>query len=359
MKKILYYLRALNIGGAETFVCNVLEKIDTAQYHIDIVLQSDKNENVRLLELCKKKDVKIFYTLPFEKHYFKSYKQLLSIVKDNGYDVIHLHANSLINNIPILVARKAKCKFVVHSHNSNNNVGGAIGKYIHYFNRWLMNHGEVVRLSCSDKAAKWMFGSQKYQLINNGINLDTYKYNNQSRIELRKKYNIDDNILVWGHVSRFVEAKNHDFLIKCFDYYNKKNPESKLVLVGDGPLFFKIKTETNKPNIIFLGSISETSRFYSMFDLMVFPSLFEGLPFTLVEAQASGLPILASENITKLVNITGLINYLSLNKSWDEWISHIPSKLSETQRVKTSQMMKNSVFDSDTTIKQISNCYEN
>lgn len=358
MIKILYYLRALNIGGAETFIFNVLERLDTQLYHIDIALQSNNNENIRLLELCEQKGVKIFYTCPFERNYLRSYKQLLNIVNENGYDVIHLHANSLINNIPVRVARKTHCKLVVHSHNSNNNEGGFVGKTVHYINRWIMNRGEVVRLSCSDKAGKWMFADRKYELVNNGINLDNYKYNLRARVVIRNRLGLSDDTIVWGHVARFVEAKNHVFLIKCFEYYNRKNPNSKLLLLGDGPLFEKIKNNTKNSNVIFLGSITDTSEYYSVFDVMVFPSLFEGLPFTLVEAQASGLPILASDNVTKLVNISGLIRYLSLDETIESWCASLPKILSDEERYVVVDTMQNSVFDSKVTVEQITKCYK-
>ena len=97
--------------------------------------------------------------------------------------------------------------------------------------------------------------------------------------------------------------------------------------------------------------------YYSLFDVMVFPSLFEGLPFTLVEAQASGLPILASDNITKLVNVTGLITYMSLNKTVAEWCSNIPKILSYRERLEASEKMKNSAFDSNVTVNQLCTIY--
>lgn len=359
MIKILYYLRALNVGGAETFIYNVLDKIDISECHIDIVLQTTENKNNQLLGLCNAKGVRIFYTDTFEEHFIKSYRQLLSIVRENSYDAIHLHANSLINNIPILVSRKTKCLLVVHSHNSSNNVGGIIGKTIHYFHRWLMNKGNVTRLSCSDKAGKWMFGDKPYTIINNGINLDRFKYDAKSRKQLRLELRITDNTIVWGHVGRFVRAKNHTFLIKCFEEYNKTCPNSKLVLLGDGPLFDQVRNSTQNKNILFLGSISNTSKYYSLFDLMVFPSLFEGLPFVLVEAQAAGLPILASDNITKLVNVTGLIEYFDLDNCEKNWCLKVASMLEGNDRGYYYKIMINSIFDSETTIKQLYEFYRN
>lgn len=355
--KILYYLRALNIGGAETFVYNVLDKIDTDRFSIDIVLQSDKNENKRLISLCEEKHITIHYTCPFEKNYFKSYGQLLKLVETNQYDIIHYHANSLINNIPLLVARKTGCRLVVHSHNSSNNIGGFIGRSLHYLNRWILSHSNAVCLSCSDKAGKWMFGTKPNTIVNNGINLDTFKFDPNSRSSLRKELSIDEETFVWGHVGRFVQAKNHRFLIACFEAYNKIYPNAKLVLLGDGPLFDEVKSSTKNGNIVFLGSLQDTSKYYSMFDVMVFPSFFEGLPFVLVEAQAAGLQILASDTITKLVDVTGSITYHSLNDSIEGWINSLSQSKRAEERLAFGKKMKGTRFDSSVTVQQICKHY--
>lgn len=355
--KILFYLRALNIGGAETFIYNILEKINLKVYSIDIVLQSENNENKRLMTLCEEKGVNIYYIPPFEKSYFDSYNQLLKLVRQNSYDIIHYHANSLINNIPLFVAKRCKCHIVIHSHNSSNNIGGIIGKVVHYINRGLTYYLNVTRLSCSEKAGKWMFGKKTYQIINNGINLNSFSYDAESRVKLRQSLSINDNTIVWGHIGRFVQAKNHHFLIKCFEEYNLRVPLSKLILIGDGPLFSEIKSNNRNANIIFLGTQHEISKYYSMFDVMVFPSLFEGLPFVLVEAQASGLPILASDNITHLVNVSHLIKYESLSSPISKWIENIPAARTENQRLETMNLMKNTSFDSTTTVQQLVDSY--
>lgn len=279
-------------------------------------------------------------------------------MRDNGYDAIHFHANSLINNLPIRVAKKTKCKLIIHSHNSNNNVGGFIGKILHLYNRRTIIRSNAIRLSCSDKAGLWMFGDREYALINNGINLDTFIFDQKARIELRKKYNIPQDAFVWGHVGRFVKAKNHAFLVKCFNYFSIGHSETRLVSLGDGPLFNEIKESTSNDKILFLGSLQNTSKFYSMFDVLVFPSFFEGLPFVLVEAQASGLPIIASDRISCTVDKTGLVKFLSLDNSIDEWINVIESVNKLEDRPRYCDLLRNTIYDSDMTVRQIVEIYE-
>lgn len=359
--RVLYFLRQLNIGGAETFAYNVLEKIDSEKYHIDFVVQDKKIKNTALQQLCENTQSNI-YTIPaFEKNYLSSIYQCIKLIKKNRYDVVHYHANSLINMVPYYSCAITNTNLIIHSHNSSNNLGGNFGRCLHILNRKFLANKPIGRLACSDKAGNWMFGNKKYILINNGINIDKFKYSAQTGSKLRKKYNISESDIVIGHIGRFTKAKNHKFLIECFQKIARIK-EAKLVMVGDGPLLNDFKRKYgNNPNIIFIGSIQNTSEFYSLFDMMIFPSFFEGLPFVLVEAQAAGLPVLASDFITNEVNVTKLIHYYSLENSSDLWANETLRILSanKNNRLMIGEQMKNTIFDSELTVKSLCNIYSN
>lgn len=362
--KVLFFLRSLNIGGAEAFIYNVLSSLDNQKVHIDIVIQTHENKNKQLLHLCAKKDIKIFYVAPFEKNYYKSIKELNGIIKENAYDIIHYHANSLINMVPVICAKKNNIRLVLHSHNSNNNLGGHIGKCIHYFNRFIISRLKVTRIACGNEAGCWMFGNKKFTIINNAINIDSYRFDITARDNLRKKYDIANNCYVLGHVGRFVEAKNHKFIIDCFEHINMNYSNVKLVLVGTGDLFNDIRDYVKQKKldeiVIFIGEAQECSMYYSAFDMMLFPSFFEGLPFTLVEAQASGLPVAASNNVTKQVNITGLVKYISLNESIDTWTKEIMEhRANQKDRSIYAEIMKESIFDINAVIEELADIYVN
>ena len=359
--KVLYFLRGLNIGGAETFAYNVLEKIDSEKYHIDFVIQDKEIKNTALQLFCENTQSNI-YTIPaFEKHYLSSIYQCVKLIKKNRYDVVHYHANSLINMAPYYSCVITNTNLIIHSHNSSNNLGGKFGRFLHSLNRKYLANKPIGRLACSDKAGKWMFGNKEYTLVNNGINIDKFKYSAQNASKLRKKYNISESDIVIGHIGRFTEAKNHKFLIECFQQIARIK-EAKLVMVGDGPLLDGFKRiYGNDPNIIFIGGVQNTSELYSLFDIMIFPSVFEGLPFVLVEAQASGLPVLASDFITKEVNVTELINYYSLENSSELWANEALRILSSSKnkRLMIGEQMKNTIFDSDLTVKILCSIYSN
>ena len=201
--KVLFFLRSLNIGGAEAFIYNVLSSLDNQKIHIDIVIQTHENKNKQLLHLCDEKDIKIFYVAPFEKNYYKSIKELNDIIIENAYDIIHYHANSLINMVPVISAKKNNIRLVLHSHNSNNNLGGYIGKCLHYFNRLIVSKLNVTRIACGNEAGCWMFGNKKFTIVNNAIDIDSYRFDIIARDHLRKKYGIADSCYVIGHVGRF------------------------------------------------------------------------------------------------------------------------------------------------------------
>lgn len=157
--KILYFIRALNIGGAETFIYNTLENI-SEEYHIDFVLQSYDSTNINLIELCKKRNSKIFYIIPFYKNYIKSIKQLYEILKKEKYDLIHIHANALINIVPVIAAKLVGTKIAIHSHNTKNNKGGFLGYILHKISSYFINKMDIIRFACGYEAGEWMYGKK-------------------------------------------------------------------------------------------------------------------------------------------------------------------------------------------------------
>ena len=359
MIKILYYIYGLNIGGAESFIFNILDIIDIKKYHIDFVLQSKRNENKRLIDLAKDKGSRFFYIEPFFSKPVKSCNELKKVARN--YNVLHVHINAMINTSPILIGRQLGISVIIHSHNTSSNKGN-IGNIVHFINRAIWNK-KICRVSCGKEAGKWMFSDKDFQVIDNGISLGTYRFSNEYRNELRDKYHIGENDIVIGNVGRFVEAKNHKFILECFNLFQKQHENSWLVLVGDGTL----KEETEKKvkelqinNVIFTGNVHDANKYYSMFDCMLFPSFFEGLPFTLVEAQAAGLPIVASDSITKDVNVTKTINYYSLNNTASNWCEIIETIIRNNQgsdRELSNKKMVGSIYDIETSVKKLESIY--
>lgn len=358
--RILYYIFGLNIGGAETFIYSVLSQINTDKYHIDFILQSHNNKNTKLMDLCHEKESKVFYIDAFHKSPIKSTLQTQSIIKKGDYDLIHIHQNAMINIGPIIAGRRCGIPVILHSHNSLSNAG-KIGKVLHTINR---KHyaSKVIRLACGEEAGKWMYGDLDYKVVSNAISLDRYRYSEAYRAEIRRRHGIPNDAKVIGHIGRFVPAKNHEMIVDIFKSIASTDENVTLVMVGDGELKPKIEhrvsTELLTDRVVFAGNVDDAYKYYSAFDVLLFPSLFEGLPYTLVESQASGLKCLVSDNVTKDVKVTSCIEYLELNKSEKVWRDTLITCLQESNdRYEKSKSMIGSVYDVKHMIVELVNIY--
>lgn len=360
MVKVLQVIYGMNIGGAETFIFNVLSALDNEKYHIDFVIQDKNITNKKLYSLCKIKGCHIYVVSPFYKNFPKYIRDMKSIIK-MSYDIIHIHANALINIAPIFLAKKYKKKIIIHSHNTNNNSGGKFGQIIHYINRRILENITTTNVACGNLAGEWMFGSKEYLVLDNAVSIEKYSFNEEIRKKIREQYQVEDKIVV-GHVGRFVKAKNHEYLLYIFSRFLKKYKNAVLMLVGDGPLMEEIIQKAKElsitEHVIFVGNQSQVSSFYSAFDCLLFPSLFEGLPFVLVEAQASGLPIIASDKVTKEIDLTGNMKFLSLEDEECLWISAMEKAVNCVDRLLYGEKMKFTKYNIDVMIEKVIQLYE-
>jgi len=358
--KILYYIYGLNIGGAETFIYSVLSSIDNRKYHIDFALQSHNNRNTNLLSLCQEKDAKIYYVPAFHGSIIKNIKETEQIISKGKYDLVHIHQNAMINIAPIIAGKKCGIPVAMHSHNSLSNAG-VLGKVIHVVNRKIFA-SKVIRLACGKEAGKWMFGKLDYKIISNAILLNRYKFSEEYRREIRKRHDILSDTLVVGHIGRFVAAKNHDYILDVFKRIALNN-DVRLILVGDGELkkhiFDRVHSEGLAEKVIFTGNVDDAYKYYSAFDVLLFPSIFEGLPFTIVEAQAAGLYCLVSTNVTKDVKLTDCVKYIELDSPAMVWEKEIYNCFNESKdRKKIGDKMIGTVYDVEQMILELERQYD-
>lgn len=361
--KVLYYIYGLNFGGAESFIYNLMGSLPDNECELYFCLQSSKNENTKLLSLINQHKNRIFYITPYNKNPYNNKVDFLKVLEENKFDIVHFHMNSLLNYSPIEACMKKKIKVVVHSHNSKSN-GGIIGKIIHNINKQKLKNAEIGRFACGEEAGKWFFDEKKYYIINNGIETNIYRFNQCLRNINRKKYDISDDCMLVGHIGRFTKQKNHNYIIEIFSEIKKKKRNSKLLLIGDGKLKGFIEEKINSmglsDDIILAGNVDNVNELLNAMDVMVFPSFFEGLPFALIEAQASGLPIVASDVVTKGTKITDLLSFLSLSDNCKIWAEKIIQlALSDYKnRAQYADLVSNSPFDSKKTANQIMSYYQ-
>ena len=324
-------------GGVESVVMNYYRHIDRTKIQFDFVCDND-SINIPYDEI-KKLGGRIILVPPYQK-VFEYQKELIKIFKENNYKIVHSHINTL-SIFPLRAAKKAGVPVrVAHSHSTTNK------------KEWKRNLvKQVLRpfskvyatdyMCCSELAGRWLFGNKEYDkgnvyLLNNAIDLDKFKYDEKVRKNKRKELNISDDTIVIGHIGRFVEQKNHRFLIDVFDELHKQNNNSLLLLVGQGPLMEEIKEKVKtlglKDSVKFLGQRNDVNELYNAMDAFCLPSLYEGLGMVAVEAQVSGLLCVVSTEIPEIAKVTEKIVFINLENNIKTWTETIFNHLKNANR---------------------------
>lgn len=284
-------------------------------------------------------------------------------VEHPEYHVIHGHVRSTAS-IYLKIAKKHGLVTIAHSHSTSN--GSGISAVVKDIMQLPIRYQADYLFACSDKAGKWLYGEKStmqsnYRMIPNGVDLQRFAFNAEKRVQMRNELGIDKDTFVLGHVGRITVPKNHKFLVELFAEYHKGNANGKLLLVGDGELFEEVKQQIAQLGIndavIMMGSKTNTEDYYQAMDVFVFPSLWEGLPVSVVEAQANGLPCFLSDVITHDVDLTDQVKYLSLNekKLWLEEIADAQKK--DRMATTTENMLKLQPFDAVVVAKKLQDFY--
>ncbi len=326
--KILQVIGSLNRGGAETFLMNVLRNIDRDKYQFVFLCYGDtisdyEDEAIqlgaRVVRIPEFKDVGLRQHI----------KDIRRVIRDNKIDIVHAH--TYYNSVFSLIAAKLSGirMRIVHSHNTMSEVNPSLSKRIYFkISSLVINLLSTIRLACGDAAGRALFGSKaSFVIVNNGIEIEKFRYSEQYRSKIRKELGIEAGCIVVGHVGRFEEVKNHAFLLDIFKAFHDNNQNSKLVLVGDGPLRSAVEAKIERlelnDDVLLLGKRADVAKIYSAMDVLVFPSLFEGLPLTLVEAQVSGLRCLVSSTVDESARLTDDMHFWSLDESAAKWAGDI------------------------------------
>ncbi len=324
MIRVLQVIGSLGYAGVENVVMNYYRHIDREKVQFDFVTCSEKperyDEEIRSLG-------GVIYRLPSRnRHPFSYMRKLYKLIKQQHYEVVHIQQNSASMAMDAFVCKLLKVKTIIgHSHNTSCNV-----LWQHYLFKPFVNLFVTHRLACSEEAGRWVFGSKRdVTVIKNAIDASRYYFNGQTRENYRKQFGLQDKFLV-GFVGRLEEQKN---LIRCIEIFAevlKSQSNAFLLLVGDGSMRSaveqKIKDLGISESCRLLGRRDDIPDLMQMMDVFLLPSLYEGLPMVVVEAQASGLPCVLSTAVPA-PNITGHVVHLSLDEANDKWMSSIISFL--------------------------------
>lgn len=351
-------------GGVESVVMNYYRNINRNEVQFDFFCDEDST-NIPYEEI-ERLGGKVILIPPYQK-VFKYQKKLKYIFKKENYKIVHSHINTL-SVFPLYAAKKAGVPVrIAHSHSTTNKKEkkkNLIKQVLRPFSKIFATN----YMCCSEVAGRWLFGNKQYDkgnvyLLNNAIDLEKFKYDEKIRKSKRKELNIGKSTLVIGHIGRFVEQKNHKFLIDIFNEIHNKNDDSILMLAGQGPLENKIKNKVInlglQDSVKFLGQRNDISDLYQVFDIFCLPSLYEGLPVVGVEAQASGLPCALSNEMTKETKILNSTVFISLYSSVKNWANEVIDLCAKYKRKEISKdEIRKSGFDIKYEAKKLEKKYE-
>ena len=304
-------------GGVESVIMNYYRHLDHSKVQFDFICDEDSTRIP--YDEIKKLGGRVFL-VPKYQNLPKYLKALEKLFKENQYHIVHSNINTL-SVFPLYAARKAGVPIrISHSHSTSNPKEWK-RNLIKNILRPFSKRYATEYFACSELAGRYLFGNKafdrgKVKIIHNAIDIEKFKFDEVARKKLRKEFGIKDSTVVIGHVGRFVQQKNHTFLVDVFNEYHKKNLDSKLLLVGSGPLEDEIKKKVErlgfKDSVLFLGQRDDINKLYSVMDIFCLPSLYEGLPVVGVEAQAAGLPTIFSNRISEEVIVSSYAKIVSI-----------------------------------------------
>ncbi len=341
MKILIVCTVPFDTNGIASVIMNYYKNMKRDNLQIDFALYQSVNEMYR--KTIKENQDNIFILPNRKKNPIGYIWKLKQLLKRERYDIMHIHGNSALMEIELFASEGIDIKRVVHGHSTQctyhllNNI---------LRNRFLKSYDFA--LACSQAAGEWLYDKQTFQVFNNAIDAEKYCYSPQIRREMKEKVAVQNNIVI-GHVGYFLPVKNHAFLLEVFREIVKREERAKLILIGDGKLKSNIERDVNKLNlddkVIFVGTTDRVSDYMQAMDVFVLPSIHEGLPLVGIEAQASGLPCVFSDGITKEVKVTDNVEFLSLQEGKEVWAERILHKVGSHIRKNELEAIRNAGFD--------------
>lgn len=316
---ILHYGISAHLGGIETYSFKLARNFDMNKYHFDFLYLGEKKPcfydemselGCGFIGITSRRD-----------NYLRYLRELDSVFRKNKWDIVHLHLNSLNNISPVMMALKYGNRVIVHSRNGGM-PESILNTMIYKINFTRLKQCKIRRIAVSDLAGEWMFGKgTEFDVINNGIDVKKWSYSPEARKRIREKLGLNDSRVII-HTGSFKSQKNHDFLIDIFKCVHDQDSNYKLLLAGTGELMKTIQEKVCEygleEDVFFLGQVKNISDILSAGDFFLFPSLYEGFPNALIEAETSGLSCLVSDTITNNVLFPGC-NKMSLGAYPSEW----------------------------------------
>lgn len=356
--RVLQIVPAMNCGGLESFIMNIYRKIDRRQVQFDFLVHYTAPSYFdaeiaalggRIYRLCVRED----NNLPRYLHALNTF-----FAQHPEYAVIHGHYSGFGMFYNAIAKKHGVRVRIGHSHStaSEKNIVGLLD----FVMSLGFNHNLTDRFACSEEAGRFLFHGKAFTVIANGIDTAHFIFTPQKRAQMRVRLHLSEDAVVYGHVGRFEQPKNHKFLLEIFAEIIKRQPHAILLLAGDGSLQNECRTwcaaHDLTQQVRFLGTYKDTAELYLAMDGFLFPSLFEGLPVVLVEAQAAGLPCLVSNRVSQETAVTDLVQFLPLEAGAPAWAEKAIS-LPTLQRKDFAELVAKAGFDAATQAYRLQQFY--
>ncbi len=358
MIRILQMIGSLNVGGSQTMLMNIYRNIDRERMQFDFVLDHPGERYFAA-------DVEALGGRIYEMPGFtgrnageirRAWDAFLTAHPE--YRVLHSHVRSYAS-LYIPVAKRHGLKTIIHSHNTSNGFGARalMKRALQY----PLRHQADMLMACSMEAGRWLFGekacaSEKFKFVPNAVDLERFHADEGKRREYREALGLEGKFVV-GHVGRMQEAKNHMFLLDVFARVHGEEPDSALLLVGDGELRGALREwaqQLGVSNAVYMtGNRNDVPELLGAMDVFAFPSLWEGLPVTLIEAQAAGLPCVISDRISTDVDVSELVRRLPIDDA-GRWAAEL---LEKRPRKDVTEDIIRAGFDIKSSAAEISRIY--
>lgn len=307
--------------GISTVLIDNLGRFDKLKFDIHVVVQGDYDKE--LITEISNVGISCKFIPSRKNSVFKYIYNLIHIFLTEKYHAVYVHGSSAIMSIELLIAFLCGCKVrIVHSHNTTCN-----HKMADKMLRPLFYHLYTDALACGEEAGKWLYGNRNFTIIKNGRDVSVYSFDEVKRKNIREQLQVGTNSLLVGNVGNFIEQKNHAFTLKVFNELLSIRPDSYLYLMGTGPKVEEIKQLAKELGIynkvIFTGTVRNIPDMLQAMDVMILPSLFEGVPLVAIEWQMSALPSLISDSVSKECCFSDLVHFISLDEKCDVWAKKI------------------------------------
>lgn len=363
MIRVLHMIGSLELGGAQVMVMNLYRNMDRERFQFDFIV--DHPEHSYFREEIEALGGRIYGMPTFRG---VNLGEVISAWRDffrehGEYEILHVHTRGYAS-LYIPIAKKYGRKVIIHSHSTSNGKG-IRARIADVLCLPLRYQGDAF-LACSREAGEWLFGRKRvrgdhFTIVRNAIDAQRYVFHENTRMRVRRELGIDGGAFVLGSVGRVTPSKNPEYILDVFAGLEKLRPDAVLLFVGDGDLLPRVKEKAREAGlvrkVVFTGARGDVADLLMAMDYYIFPSLWEGLGISLVEAQASGLPCLCSENIPAEAFITDLVEVMRLSQGSGAWAERIGSYTGHGKRTDRVEEVCGAGYDIRRTAGQLQEFY--